>query len=140
MPKEKKATPAPEAKEKTAKAAVPASAAEMDEETKNAKSLADLAGTGGGMFDGESVSFESLKDQKVTVMDFRLMPSTFREGGTYACLQIRLASGKVVVTNTNALVIVKGLANVNKADLPAPVTFFMQQGKDASRKPYWNMR
>lgn len=109
------------------------------EETRQAGRLADLAGTGGGQFEGELVTLESIENQEVTVLDYKLLPSTFREGGTYVCFQARTADGKLIVVNTNAMVPVKGFANVEKNALPLPVEFFMQKPKGGG-KPYWNMK
>ncbi len=111
----------------------------MDEDTKSAKRLSDLAGTGGAQFEGDLVTLEAIAGKEVLVMDYKTLPSSFRQGGTYVCMQIKLPNGKLAVVNTNALVIVKGLANVLKADLQAQVIFAQVQGADKTKKPYWNM-
>lgn len=118
----------------------PASVLEPTEEVMTGRSearrLSEMAGTGGQQFEGDLLTMEQVKDQELTVLDFKFLPSTFKEGGTYACIQVEREGVKYVV-NTNATVILKGLANVNKADLPAPVTFTKTMGKN--KREYWNM-
>jgi len=109
----------------------------FDRDTEEAQSLADLAGTGGGMFEGPLVKMEAIKGRKHIVLDFRMMPSTFNEGGTYACIQIKIG-GALQVVNTNAQVILKGLAATDKNRLPVPNAFVMREGKKAGSKPYWD--
>jgi len=107
----------------------------FDQETAEAESLADLAGTGGGVYEGDLLTMEAIKDRKHTVIDFKFLPSTFKEGGTYACIQIKLG-GVLKVINTNATVILKGLANVDKTRLPTVNAFVKRMGK--SKKEYWD--
>jgi len=120
---------APEPKEEANEAEL------FDEETAEAESLADLAGTGGGVYEGDLLTMEAIKDRKHTVIDFKFLPSTFKEGGTYACIQIKLR-GALQVVNTNATVILKGLANVDKTRLPIVNAFVMRMGKN--KREYWD--
>jgi hypothetical protein len=116
----------------------PANEAELfDRDTEETQSLADLAGTGGGTFEGPLMKMEAIKGLKHIVLDFRMMPSTFKEGGTYACIQIKMG-GVLQVVNTNAQVILKGLAATDKTKLPVPNAFVMREGKKAGSKPYWD--
>ena len=118
----------------------PTGAELFDEEVAGAKSLADLAGTGGAAFEGELVTLESIQDERVMVLDYKLLPSTFREGGTYVCFSARTRENKMIVVNTNAMVPVKAFAAiVDKGELPMPATFFMQEPKSGG-KPYWNIK
>lgn len=114
----------------------PTNEAELfDQETAEASSLADLAGTGGGVYEGDLVTMEAIENRKHTVLDFKFLPSTFREGGTYACIQIKLG-GALKVVNTNAQVILKGLSNVDKSRLPQPNAFVKRMGKN--QREYWD--
>jgi len=109
------------------------------EETREAKSLADIAGTGGGGMDGELVSMEALADVDLLVTDFRILPSNFREGGTYVMFQAKTRKDdKLVVCRTNAMVPMKAFAAIDKADLPSKANFFMQERQGG--KPYWNIQ
>jgi len=119
---------APEPKEETSEAEL------FDQETAEAESLADLAGTGGGTYEGDLLTMEAIKDRRHTVIDFKFLPSTFKQGGTYACIQIKLG-GALKVVNTNATVVLKGLANVDKTRLPLQNAFVMRQGKT---REYWD--
>jgi hypothetical protein len=110
-------------------------AEQFDRDTSEAKSLADLAGTGGGTFEGPLVKMESIKGKKHIVLDFRMMQSTFQEG-MYACIQIKIG-GVLQVVNTNAKVILKGLNATDKSKLPQPNAFVMRKGK-GDGKPYWD--
>lgn len=131
------------ATKKATKAEAPQEAANeatsFDEEVKAAKRLADIAGTGGSAFEGDLVTLDAIANQVVLLKDFKIMPSSFRQGGTYACMQIKLRSGKLIVVNNGGLVILKGLANMDKAaNLPAAGKFVQVQGSDKTKKPYWN--
>ena len=108
----------------------------FDKETEEAQSLADLAGTGGGVFDGPLLKMEDIKGKRHMVLDFKMMPSTFKEGD-YACIQIKMG-GELAVVNTTATVILKGLNATDKTKLPAPNAFVMRQGKKEGSKPYWD--
>jgi len=124
------------AKKQTTEPEEKATEAELfDQETAEAESLADLAGTGGGAYEGDLLAMEAIKDRKHIVIDFKFLPSTFREGGTYACIQIKLG-GALKVVNTTAMVILKGLANVDKTKLPTVNAFVKRMGK--SQKEYWD--
>ena len=107
----------------------------FDRETAEASSLADLAGTGGGSYEGDLLTMEAIKDRKHIVIDFKFLPSTFREGGTYACIQIKLG-GVLKVINSTAMVILKGLAQVDKTRLPIENAFVKRMGKGG--KEYWD--
>lgn len=109
----------------------------LADNTSEAASMADLAGTGGGSFDGDLVTMENIEGKKHMFLDFKIMPSTFREGGTYACMSL-MGQKKKAVCNSNAMVILKGLAAVNKAKLPQPNAFVKRTGKKAGAKPYWD--
>jgi hypothetical protein len=100
--------------------------------------LADVAGTGGAAFEGELKTLEQIQGQKVRLHDYKLLPSSFREGGTYICLQLEDAKGVKFVVNSSATVILK-IANVDKAKLPLPTAFYMSPGKPGG-KPYWNYK
>ncbi len=113
----------------------------FDEEFENAKSLNDVAGPDGGQYEGELVTLEAIAGKKVLVKDYRLMPSTFKEGGTYACISIKLQGGRMVVINTNAMVPVKTLAAIeDKSELPFVTTFYMRAPKATGGKEYWDMK
>ena len=110
----------------------------FDKETSEVKSLAELAGTSGGMFEGDLVTMDAIEGKKVFVLDFALRPSTFREGGTYICLQLKRKNGTMHVLNSTAKVPLK-IANVNKELLPAETAFVRRPNKTPGQKPYWDM-
>jgi len=109
----------------------------FDAEVSGAQSLAELAGTGGGSFEGPLVKMESIRDRKHIVLDFKMMPSNFNEGGTFACIQIKM-KGELMVVNSNAMVVLKGLAATDKDKLPVPNAFVMRAGRKPGSKPYWD--
>lgn len=119
-------------------AALPNEAEQFDQETMEAKSLAELAGTTGGMFEGDLLTMAAIEGRKVYVLDFALRPSTFREGGTYICLQLKRKDGTMNVLNSTAKVPLK-IANVDKATLPAMTAFVQRPNKTPGQKPYWDM-
>ena len=108
----------------------------FDMETEEAQSLADLAGTGGGIFEGPLVKMEAIKNMRHTVLDFKMIPSTYREGD-YVCIQIKMG-GELMVVNSTAQVIMKGLAVTDKSKLPVPNAFVMRTGKKEGSKSYWD--
>jgi hypothetical protein len=111
----------------------------FDKETAEAKSLAEIAGTTGGMFEGDLLTMDAIEGRKVYVLDFSLRPSTFREGGTYICLQLKRKNGTMNVLNSTAKVPLK-IANVNKeTGLPAVTAFVKRPNKTPGQKPYWDM-
>lgn len=110
----------------------------FDKETAEAKSLAEIAGTTGGMFEGDLLTMDAIEGKKVYVLDFSLRPSTFREGGTYICLQLKRKNGTMNVLNSTAKVPLK-IANVDKATLPAITAFVKRPNKTPGQKPYWDM-
>jgi hypothetical protein len=110
----------------------------FDKETAEAKSLAEIAGTVGGMFEGDLLTMDAIEGKKVYVLDYALRPSTFREGGTYICLQLKRKNGTMNVLNSTAKVPLK-IANVDKAQLPAETAFVKRPNKTPGNKPYWDM-
>jgi hypothetical protein len=110
----------------------------FDKETAEAKSLAEIAGTTGGMFEGDLLTMDAIEGKKVYVLDYSLRPSTFREGGTYICLQLKRKNGTMNVLNSTAKVPLK-IANVDKAQLPAETAFVKRPNKTPGQKPYWDM-
>lgn len=110
---------------------------ELEDAKTEGRRLSEMAGSsGGGSFEGELLTLEQLDGREVTVLDFKFLPSTFKEGEDYACIQVELDGIKHVI-NTTATVIVKDLKKVDKAGLPAPVKFVMTKGK--GKYSYWNM-
>ena len=110
----------------------------FDQETAEANSLAELAGTaGGGSFDGDLLKMEPIINKKFYVLDYVLRPSTFREGGSYVCIQIKRKDGTMNVVNSTATVILK-VVNTDKASLPAVTAFVKRPPTKAGNKPYWD--
>ena len=110
----------------------------FDKETAEAKSLAEIAGTTGGMFEGDLLTMDAIEGRKVYVLDFTLRPSTFRDG-SYICLQLKRKDGTMNVLNSTAKVPMK-IANVNKeTGLPAVTAFVKRPNKTPGQKPYWDM-
>lgn len=111
---------------------------QFDQQTAEAASLADLAGTGSGMmFDGELLQMEPIEGKKHYVLDYVLRPSTFRQGGSYVCMQIKRQDGTLNVINSTATVILK-ITNVDKSRLPVLNAFVKRPGKNPGAKPYWD--
>lgn len=110
----------------------------FDNETEEAGSLADLAGTGsGGIFEGDLVKMEDIQDLKHYVLDYVLRPSTFREGGSYVCIQIKRKDGTMNVVNSTATVILK-IVNADKSKFPAMNAFVKRAPQKQGNKPYWD--
>lgn len=107
------------------------------EEMRSASSLADIAGTGGGAFEGELTKLEGIEDEEVHVLDFRLAPSKFSDGN-YVAFQARTLEGKLIVVMTSTGVPVDAFEKADKEQLPFCAVFFRQRSKAGNL--YWNIK
>jgi hypothetical protein len=108
-------------------------------ETEEAESLADLAGTGsGGMFEGDLLKMEDIEDKKHYVLDFVQRPSEFPAPGreNYVCIQIKRKDGTLNVVNSTATVIMK-IVNADKSKFPA-LNAFVKRTPKGGGKQYWD--
>ena len=114
----------------------------FEEEVRSASSLADMAGTGGGSFEGDLVKLEGIEDEEVHILDYKVMPSQFANAETgpknYVCFQARTLEGKLVVCNTSTGVPVQAFEAVDRENLPFCVVFFRQKSKAGNL--YWNLK
>lgn len=101
-----------------------------------AKRLADLAGVGRA-FEGEQVSMADIAGKEVTVVDFKFLPSQFRQGEDYITIQIEIG-GELKVMNTAAQVISNTFKNITRDQLPAPAVF-KQVRSEKSGRDYWTV-
>jgi hypothetical protein len=133
MPPKKAAKPVEPVEEKTEETGADL----FEQETESADSLAEIAGTTGGMFEGDLLTMDAIMGKKVYILDFTLRPSTFREG-SYICLQLKRKNGTMNVCNSTAKVPMK-IANVDKTKLPSVTAFVKRENKTPGQKPYWDM-
>lgn len=114
---------------------------EVDESTLvEVGSLAELAGCGGSGFEGELIKLEAIKGKKVTVLDYKYLPSQFDDGddmNEYLSIQLEVDGDKCVV-NTKAGAIARDFKNIPKEQLPGFITFDQKKGK--AGRMYWYMR
>ena len=97
--------------------------------------LADVAGVGQA-FEGETTKMADIAGKDLTVLDFRFIPSQYREGD-FACIQAKLGA-KLIVVNTNADIITRVLRGLDKSKLPLKAKFEKEKGK--SGREYWTIK
>lgn len=107
-----------------------------EKEKDKAKSLAELAGVG-GVFEGVVVPMANIEGTAVKVIDFKFIPSQFREGEDFLSVQIKIGD-ELKVVNTSAVVVVRAFKAITREMLPAPATFVKVKPASGGRE-YWTI-